>query len=128
MRATGGTFLNWWLTVIRRFVLDNRLGYVPFDLLEEFSTSLQGPRSPEPLMRVDSAQGLGPCLFEPTLSVPQLSLERRRLAQVIRVIKRIGFGVFDMSLRPVESASIKKQLGQNGMNPMQLIVPVGRGC
>ena len=55
MSMMGGTFANGWLTIVGRSPLDNRLGYFPFDLLEEFSTSLQGSRGPEPLIRVDSA-------------------------------------------------------------------------
>ena len=51
-----------------------------------------------------------------------------RVTWIVWAIDCVRLGLFDVSVRIVKLASIKKQLHQAVMNPEQLIVPAERGC
>lgn len=77
------------LTIVSRFIRNNRLEHFIFNPLDEITAFLQIPCSPELLRYTSSAQRLRSRLLESVLFLPQLSLQLRCMSQVVCMVERV---------------------------------------
>ena len=83
---------------------------------------------PELLINIGGAQGLGPYLFMPELSIPKCRLQLHRTTQEVCVVDCVRFYPFCVCLRIFQSIFTEIQVRQVRMNPKQPGVLVERGC